>query len=162
MIRFQLIHMATGLTLGQHKMRHPLTYYSNGSPVSSMEYENRPLRPILRGDGAIGFQLLDAAHRYGEGELFFMPRDDWRVELRKQPPPPAPRVSLLDRIRDKPEDWYGKAVRIDGQRYFFKSRDGYILSFHEGTPDGPVAEFDRDDLQVWSRIVYDDCEEDHS
>ena len=76
---FKLINKATGLAFGEHKTRHPLRYYGSGTRIhEDTGFQQRALKAILRADGAVGFQDHDAI--YDDGELWFMPREDWTIQ----------------------------------------------------------------------------------
>lgn len=82
-LRFTLVHRETGLTLGEFRMRFPLRYWSLGSGMS-VEDDNfrfEVIRPIIRSDGAIGFQRLNPT--WDEGQLYFLHREDWEVKFRE-------------------------------------------------------------------------------
>jgi len=78
---FKVVHVETGLTLGQHKEQHPLRYFdAAGELVCDDRFRNRRLRPILRNDGAVGFQVKP--DMYYAADLYFLVRKDWNVVFR--------------------------------------------------------------------------------
>lgn len=81
---FQLVHVETGMTLGQYKVSHKLRVYtSTGQEFADYDFVEDKLFPMLRGDGAIGFQRRLTG--YDEAELFFLPREEWRIEWKRKP-----------------------------------------------------------------------------
>lgn len=80
-MRFKLINRATGLTLGEHKVKHPLRYYysSTQSPVprENFEFQHTRIKAVIRQDGAIGFQRMKPS--WDDGELYWLKREDWQI-----------------------------------------------------------------------------------
>ena len=76
---FSIIHIETGLTLGEYKDQHPLTYYAGNIRWCDCEFAGEAVSPIVRCDGAIGFQRLHPS--YGEGDLYFLQRREWKVQI---------------------------------------------------------------------------------
>lgn len=78
-MKFRLINIATGLTLGQHNQRHGVNIYTSGGLAHSDDFRKVAISAIIRHDGAIGFQR----HKpwYDEGELYFLSRAEWRVDV---------------------------------------------------------------------------------
>jgi hypothetical protein len=81
---FQLVHNKTGLPFGEHKMQHPLRYFSDGPGGIYIDnyYAKVPVLAICRTDGVIGFQRLTPQGSVGESH--FLLREDWTVQWKDE------------------------------------------------------------------------------